>query len=156
MSEERLQEITQFVRLSDNVGTAGQPTEAQFAAIKEAGYRVVINLLPPEPNALPNERELIVAQGLEYIAIPVVWGTPTREDFTRFCAAMEAHTQDRVFVHCAANKRVSAFMYLYRVLHQGVPSEEALPAMHRIWTPNPTWQRFISEMLQADPSHEGS
>jgi len=35
--------IYNMVHVAEDLGTAGQPTTAQLAAIKEAGYEVVIN-----------------------------------------------------------------------------------------------------------------
>jgi len=46
ISNQDLETIPHFLRLSDRVGTAGQPCEDQFAAIRQAGYEVVINLRP--------------------------------------------------------------------------------------------------------------
>ena len=43
--------------------------------------------------------------------------------------------------------RVSAFVYLYRVLRQGVDESTARNDLHRIWQPNPTWQAFIDTAL---------
>jgi hypothetical protein len=39
--------ILHFLPISARIGTAGQPTAAQFALIREAGYDVVINLALP-------------------------------------------------------------------------------------------------------------
>jgi hypothetical protein len=38
MTIERLEAIHNFLKLSDHIATAGQPSEEQFTAIKEAGY----------------------------------------------------------------------------------------------------------------------
>jgi hypothetical protein len=43
--------------------------------------------------------------------------------------------------------RVSAFMFLYRVLRQDVPLEEARATMNQLWEPNATWQKFIDAAL---------
>ncbi|HZP81457.1 MAG TPA: protein tyrosine phosphatase family protein [Chthonomonadaceae bacterium] len=145
-TDESLQKITGFLRLSERIGTAGQPTAAQFPAIKAAGYEVVINLLP-HSELLPNEAEVAQAQGLEYTHIPVIWTSPTLDDFARFVQAMEANADRRVFIHCAANKRVSAFMYLYRILRENASPEDAARDLHRLWTPNPIWQEFIAHVL---------
>ncbi len=150
MSDQSIEAIYQFLRLSDRIGTAGQPTAEQFTAIKDAGYQVVINLLPSTREMLPNEQELVGSLGMEYVSIPVVWEAPTREDLERFFAAMEAHGQEKVFVHCAANKRVSAFLYLYRVLREQTPGEAAQADLNRIWVPNPIWQRFIAANLASE------
>lgn len=71
--QQQLTEICNFLQLSNSIATAGQPTIEQFAAIKQAGYSVVINLaLPTSTNAIPNEQQIVESQGMEYMAIPVV------------------------------------------------------------------------------------
>ena len=148
MAEESaaLSGIYNFLRLSDRLATAGQPTEAQLAAVQAAGYEVVVNLLPPDsPYALPGEAETVTALGMDYAAIPVVWEGPTLADIERFFAVMDAHQDKNVFVHCAANMRVSAFVYLYRTLRQGMPPADTEADLHRIWTPNQRWSRFLED-----------
>ena len=62
---------------------------------------------------------------------------------------MEAFDGRRVFVHCAANMRVSAFVFLYRVLRQRVPPSEAECDLHAIWQPDGVWSRFIQNQLES-------
>jgi len=136
--------IYNFLPLTDCIATAGQPTEAELAAVRAAGYEVVINLLPADsPNALPEEEEVVSELGLEYVYIPVDWSRPEAADVERFFDAVDAYRDRRIFVHCAANMRVSAFMYLYRTLRQHVPPAEAVGDLRRIWTPNETWQNIL-------------
>ena len=154
ISGERLEDIYAFLRLSDHVGTGGQPTAEQLAAVRSAGYSVVVNLLPPDaPHALPKEAEIVSALGLKYISIPVVWQEPQSADAERFFGVMDEHQGENVFVHCAANMRVSAFMYLYRVLRQGMPPAQAATDLGRIWSPNQRWREFM-ETLSGQPPHE--
>lgn len=149
MSTNQIEEIYNFLRLSDLVATAGQPTLTQFSLIKELGYQVVVNLaLPESPNALPHEQAIVEAQGMQYIHIPVVWEKPSLEDIARFFNVMEAIADRPVFVHCAANKRVSAFMYLYRLIHERLNDEQAKKDLHQIWIPNDTWQEFIQQVIE--------
>jgi protein tyrosine phosphatase (PTP) superfamily phosphohydrolase (DUF442 family) len=146
--DSNLESIFNYVQLSDRLATAGQPTEQQYPAIRAAGYPVVINLaLPNSANALPNEAAIAQSLGLEYIAIPVIWENPTLEDFDRFVKVMQAHTDQPVFVHCAANMRVSAFMYLYRRLYEGMSDRQAQIDLHKIWQPNETWQAFMNQIV---------
>ncbi len=145
-----LTEIYNFLPIDKRWATAGQPTVEQFAAIKAAGYEVIINLgMPDSPRAVLNEVEVVAAQGIDYVAIPVVWEAPTGADLAAFFAAMNANQAKKRFVHCIANMRVSAFTFLYRVLVLGVPIEEARQMLHQIWEPNPIWQKFIDEQLAA-------
>ena len=51
-------------------------------------------------------------------------------------------------LHCAMNMRVSAFMFLYRVIKLNTPQAEAEMALHRLWTPDPVWASFIETALR--------
>ncbi len=141
-------EITNYLANSNTLGTAGQPTPEQFATIRAAGYEVVVNLaMPDSTNALPNEDELVTAEGMDYFHIPVVWESPAVEDIERFFTVMDRNHGRKIFVHCAMNMRVSCFVFLYRVLRLGVPRETAWQDVLAIWEPNEIWQRFILQYL---------
>lgn len=149
MSEERIENIYNFLKLSEKVATAGQPTEEQLSAIAKAGYQVIVNLaLPESPKALPNERAIVESLNMEYVGIPVVWENPTFEDIGKFFDVMQANANKSVLVHCAANMRVSAFIYLYRLLAEGIDEETAKSDLNRIWMPNQKWQEFIDRVIQ--------
>lgn len=140
--------VVNYLAVSERVGTGGQPTPEQFVELQAAGYEVVINLaMPTSTGALPDEKRLVLAQGMGYEHIPVVWESPTMRDLERFFDVMDRHRDKKVFVHCALNYRVSAFIFLYRVLRLGESPEAARAAMAKIWTPNETWQRFIDQAL---------
>jgi protein tyrosine phosphatase (PTP) superfamily phosphohydrolase (DUF442 family) len=145
---EPLESIYNFLPISDRLATAGQPTEEQFAAIKEAGYQVVINLaLPSSTNAIAQEQTIVEALGMRYIHIPVLWENPTLTDVEQFFDVMNANSHNSVFVHCAMNMRVSAFMYLYQRIHNHVSDQSAKAELEKIWTPNETWQTFIQRAI---------
>lgn len=148
-SDRQIEQIANFLQISDRLATAGQPTIDQYPSIAAAGYRVVINLaLTDSPNALADEDAIARNLGLDYIQIPVVWDNPTLADFQEFSRAMDTHSESKIFVHCAANKRVSAFVYLYRVF-QGVDKLIAQQDLAKIWMPNETWQTFIDRILSS-------
>jgi protein tyrosine phosphatase (PTP) superfamily phosphohydrolase (DUF442 family) len=146
MPADDLHAIRNFLALSDRIGTAGQPTAEQFEAIREAGYEVVINLAPPNATyALPDEAEVVAGHRMRYVHIPVRWDSPTLDDARRFFDAMDGAAAEgrKVFVHCAMNMRVSAFMYLYRTVRERLDAGAAAADLHTLWTPNPPWQQFL-------------
>lgn len=146
-AEDPLEGICNYLRVG-RIGTAGQPTGEQFAAIQTAGYQVVINLaLPTSTNALPDEAQRVQALGMTYVHIPVIWEAPTLEDLEAFFAAMARYREQEVLVHCALNMRVSVFVFLYRVICLGVAYDEASEALHRIWQPDEVWGHLISQAL---------
>jgi protein tyrosine phosphatase (PTP) superfamily phosphohydrolase (DUF442 family) len=149
-----LSEIYSFRAVGDRLGTAGQPAEQQFPMIREAGFEAVINLaLPTSDNALPNEGSVVTRLGMAYVHIPVDFKAPTTQDFGAFCRVMEAFADRAVFVHCAANMRVSAFVFLYRVLRQGVAIADAESDLYAIWQPDEVWSEFIQKQLKTKETH---
>jgi uncharacterized protein (TIGR01244 family) len=147
---EGFHKIHNWRAVDERIGTSGQPTEAQLAQIAAAGYRTVINLaLHDDPRySLKDERAAVEGLGMDYVHIPVQFASPTDDDLDRFFAAMDDATGQKVWVHCAANMRVSAFLGLYRVKRQGWDRERAFELLRNLWEPNETWSAFIERSLQ--------
>jgi protein tyrosine phosphatase (PTP) superfamily phosphohydrolase (DUF442 family) len=143
-----VEEIKGFLQLDDRIGTSGMPRAEHFREIAEAGYRAVINLaLPTSDNALANEGELVSGEGMSYVHIPIKFEEPREEDYENFARVMDAFSREKVFVHCAANMRVSAFIFLYRLEH-GADRGSAEAAMNRIWELNNVWRNFLNARLR--------
>ncbi len=141
-------DILNFLQLGERVGTGGQPTAEQLDDLAREGYEVVINLaLPTSDNAIANEGELVTRAGLTYVHLPVKFDAPTDADFEQFRGVMRAFAGRKIFVHCALNMRVSAFMYLYRILQEQVPAANAAADLHQVWEPDQVWRGFIRRML---------
>ena len=146
-----LRDIFNFRQLSPVLATSGQPNEHELMAVAEAGYRVVLNLaLHDDPRySLPDERRTVEALGMKYVHIPVQFAAPTDEDFELFVRAMEENHDQVMLIHCAANKRVSAFLGLYFRLHQGKAADESFELLREIWEPDEVWLKFIARKLAA-------
>ncbi len=145
-----LEEIRNFLALSDTILTGGQPTKEQLAAAAQAGVQAVINLaLPTSDNALPDEAATVRSLGMEYIHIPVMWDQPQRSNLERFMNEMEARQEQKLLVHCALNYRVSCFVALWRFLRHGWDAVQVYDFMHQVWDPQeyPVWKAFTEEYL---------
>ncbi len=146
----RLEGIFNFLSIRDTLITAGQPTEKQFQYVKDAGFHRIINLAPEgAENALKDERGTLESLGMHYTHIPVDFQNPTEEDFVQFCEVMNEVGDTPVMVHCAANMRVSAFVYRYRCEVLGEESDKAIADLHRIWEPFGVWKKFVSRSSAA-------
>ncbi len=140
--------IYNYKLLTDNIATSGQPTEDELTFIADAGYQVVINLgLDNTDCAVSNEAAFFKNQGISYIHLPVIFEAPKEEDLFVFIKTLSAYKDSKVFIHCAANKRVSAFIALYRILSLGWPVDDAIKALNMMWQPDAIWQAFINNQL---------
>lgn len=144
-----LGDIYNYRKVDDRLSASGQPSEAELAEIARNGFAVVINLaLHTDPRyALPDETACVRALGMDYIHIPMVFDAPREADMLTFFAALEAHRHQKVFVHCAANMRVSTCIGLYLAIKCNTPAEQAFSLMESVWQPNAIWSAFIVRML---------
>jgi protein tyrosine phosphatase (PTP) superfamily phosphohydrolase (DUF442 family) len=144
-----LGDIYNYRAAAADLATSGQPTEHQLASIAAAGFSVVINLaLYDDPRySLPDEAGSVKSLGMEYVHIPVQFAAPNRDDLTAFLDAMDRHRGRKIWVHCAANMRVTAFLGLYWALRQGFEYGRAFELMNGVWQPNEVWAAFIASSL---------
>lgn len=149
MERAEITDIYNYIRIDETLATSGQPSVAELDAVARDGVEVVINLaLHDDPRySLPDEAGTVRALGMTYIHIPVPFDAPTEQNLLAFFAAMEQHQGSKVLVHCAANKRVTSFLGLYRVIRQSWDAERAFAPMNQVWEPNENWSPFISAML---------
>jgi len=143
-------DIINFRRIDATLDTGGQPSEDELAAAAHDGIEVVINLaLHDDPRySLPDEPGTVKALGMKYVHIPVKFDAPTEQDLLAFFDAMHANAGKRILLHCAANKRVTAFLGLYRLIRQRRDADSAFAAMRTVWEPNEHWAPFIRAMLE--------
>lgn len=136
--------IYNYLPISDTLTTSGQPTEKQFAHIKTAGFTTVINLAPHDvENAIENEEQILNNLGINYIHIPVNFQKPSERKFSMFVEQIEKLGKEKVWLHCAANMRASAFLYRYRVEILGEDPTNAHKDMSKIWEPMGVWKSFV-------------
>lgn len=144
MKAETLDDIYNYLPINELISTSGQPTEKQFGIIKSQGFEHVINLAPHDAeNSLKNEEEVLAKLGMSYVHIPVNFVKPTSKKFEKFKDVMAEHEGKKVWVHCAANMRVSAFIYRYRCTVLGEAEATAVEDLHKIWEPFGVWKKFI-------------
>lgn len=138
-----------YVAATERLHTAGQPDAATLATLGDQGFELVVNLAPPNnQGAVPEEGKLVAEDGPTYVNIPVNWQKPTNEDFELFSAVMNGARDRKVLVHCQLNMRASVFTFLYRVIHEHVPPEEAMKALSAVWIPKDQWAAFTADELK--------
>ena len=145
-----LEHLPAFLPVSPRLLTAGQPAPADFALIAQSGVQVVINVAPPGAHGyIPDEAQLAMENGLIYAHLPIIFSRPLVSDFASFAGVMHAHRGRNVLVHCAANVRVSALIYLYQTLIEGEEEMVARARMLQIWNPDATWLQLIFDVRAA-------
>ena len=142
-----LTHLPAFLEVSPRLWTAGQPAPAAWDDVAQAGVEVVINLAPPgSHNYDYHEAQRVLEREMIYAHLPIIFSRPLLADYASFAALMQAHRDKFILVHCAANVRVSALVYLYRTLVEGEDESVARARMLQIREPDPIWSGFIEEV----------
>ncbi|MEE9445953.1 MAG: protein tyrosine phosphatase family protein [Cocleimonas sp.] len=136
-------DILNYIKISEKISTSGQPSPLKFQAIANSGFTTVINLaMPDSDDALPDEGGLVTEAGMNYFHIPVPFDAPNRQHLSLFLKLMKSVDGEKVWVHCALNMRVSAFMQHYQ---RGVlkrTKAEMVPLIES-WEPEEVWRDFL-------------
>ena len=148
LAGEPINDIENYFPLPLSIGTSGQPTTQQFKDIQAAGFDVVVNLaMPDSDNALANEGAIVSENGMTYVHIPVPWDAPDANHLAQFFGVMDAMLAQnkKVWVHCAANYRASAFTYKYLTINQGLNEPESTTPLLTKWLPymDEAWQKIM-------------
>ena len=94
-----IEEIINYLQVSERIASSGQPEDYQFKTIAEAGYRVVINLaMPNSENAIPEEGNIVTMLKMVYIHIPVPFEAPEIAHLKYFIKTMNAFSEDKIYM----------------------------------------------------------
>lgn len=121
----------------------------ELELIANEGFEVVINLaVPTTSNALKNEDKIVSSLNMSYIHIPVDFENPKISDLKLFLNILQALGANKVWIHCAKNYRVSAFMYVYHKYILHTPFEQIDLSIFDIWQPSLIWQELMKVQLE--------
>jgi protein tyrosine phosphatase (PTP) superfamily phosphohydrolase (DUF442 family) len=105
----------------------------------------VINLAPHDTeNSLRDEAAVVNQLAMNYIHIPVNFSKPSERKLELFIDAMAQSKNKKIWLHCATNMRVSAFLFRYR---RDILKEDATTAkleLDKIWQPLGVLAHLIS------------
>lgn len=107
----------------DGLVSGGQPSAEQLAAIRDAGFRTVVNLRADgEPGARAAEIE---AMGMSYVALPIDGTSALDEDNARAFARIIDTVERPAVIHCGSGNRVGALFALKAFYVDGATVDEA-------------------------------
>ena len=120
------QPIPSFFRVSENVCTGGQPTDAAIEDLAKQGIKSVINLRRPGESVDPvAEGERVQKLGLRYFSIPIDVKAISDSQIEEFMRIVSDPENVPMFIHCAAANRVGGLWMIHRVLKDGWTVEKA-------------------------------
>ena len=144
-----MNKILNYVKINELISTSGQPKIEELELIANEGFEVVVNLaMSTTSNALENEDKIVSSLNMSYIHIPVDFENPKLSDLKLFLNILQALGANKVWIHCAKNYRVSAFMYVYHKYILHTPFEQIDLSIFDMWQPSLVWQKLMKVQLE--------
>lgn len=136
--------ISNYIKINNQISTAGQPTKKEFKQIANEGFEVVINLAMHNKGALKKEDKIVSKNGMMYIHLPITWEAPEVDRLKLFLKILESFEKEnkKIFIHCIKNYRASVFMHLYKKFVWREKDSEFIAPVE--YVPNEVWQRILN------------
>jgi uncharacterized protein (TIGR01244 family) len=123
---QELPPIHNFLQVTPQFCTGGQPRLEHFGKLKSDGVKAVLNLRQPSEHRADEERATVEQAGLKYFNIPVVYRNPTDAQVDEFLKITDDPANRPMFIHCTAAIRVGAFWAIRRAVRDGLSVDAAL------------------------------
>lgn len=137
-------DIRNFLQVTPEFCTAGQPRPEHYALLKEKGIKTVLNLRTPGEHRAEEEKAEVERVGMKYINIPVVYREPTFEQVDEFLKVTDDPASRPMFIHCTAAIRVGAFWMIRRIVRDGMSWDDALAEARKVGLVNaPHLEEFV-------------
>lgn len=149
-------DIRNFLQVTPNFCTGGQPRLEHVAELKNRGVKAVLNLRTPGEHRAEEEKAAVEAAGLKYFNIPVNYREPAEADVDAFLKITDDPANRPMFIHCTAAIRVGAFWSIRRVLRDGMTWDAALEEARKVGLVNaPHLEEFAKNYIAKRGERKG-
>jgi uncharacterized protein (TIGR01244 family) len=135
-SAQEVPPIRNFLQVTPQFCTGGQPRPEHFAKLKADGVKAVLNLRTPGEHRAEEEQAAVQQAGMKYFNIPVVYTAPTDAQVDEFLRITDDPANRPMFIHCTAAIRVGTFWMIRRVVRDGMSPEAALEEAKKVGLAN--------------------
>ncbi len=120
--------VRNFTRVDATIACGGAFTPEAIAALKQAGFKSIVNLrTESEPGAnVAEEQKAAETAGFRYIHIPFASATPDAARVDEFLKAVVLPENQPMMLHCASGGRASMFWAAKRVMVDGWTVDKAM------------------------------
>jgi uncharacterized protein (TIGR01244 family) len=144
--------VRNYTKVDSTFACGGAVTAEAFEALKQAGYKSVVNLrgATEQGNDVEAAKKAAAAVGLTYFHLPFVPTAPDMTMLDEFLKLVVKPENQPVMLHCASGGRASMFWAVKRVMIDGWSVDKAmseLPDLSK--NVNPTSRALFLDYLKA-------
>jgi uncharacterized protein (TIGR01244 family) len=146
-------DIPNYHLVRPGLATAGQPSDDALGTLKALGFKTVINLRTPGEQRAGAEEEVVRAQGLRYVSVPVNSATFGPAEVAAVRAVLDDESAAPVLLHCTTANRAAAVWGLTEIQRGRAASEVEAEAVKAGLSHAATVKGFhrVAEEMAASP-----
>jgi uncharacterized protein (TIGR01244 family) len=120
--------VRNYTKVDSTIACGGVLSPDAFAALKQAGYKSIVNLrAASEPGAnIEDEQKAAQEAGLTYVHLPFATTEPDASKLDEFLKIVAMAENQPMMLHCTSGGRASMFWAVKRVMIDGWPVEKAM------------------------------
>jgi uncharacterized protein (TIGR01244 family) len=144
--------VVNFTKIDATIACGGAFSPGSVTALKQAGYRSIVNLrLASEPGAnVAEEQREAESQGLRYFHLPFSNVAPDAAQLDAFLKIVGAAGNQPMMLHCASGARASMFWAVKRVVIDGWPIDRAMNELPNLSAHvGPPMRAFVLDYLRS-------
>ena len=146
-------DIPNYYLVRPGLATAGQPSEEALGKLKALGFKTVVNLRTPGEPRIAAEEDVVRAQGLRYVSIPVNSPTFGPAEVSAVRAILDDESAAPVLLHCTTANRAAAVWGLTEI-QRGRSASEVEAEAAKVGLAHPTTLKGfhrVAEEMAASP-----
>jgi protein tyrosine phosphatase (PTP) superfamily phosphohydrolase (DUF442 family) len=142
--KETLDGVRNYTVVDATVGCAGATEIRAIPALKERGYKSIVNLRQASEQgaAIDETRAAVTSAGLKFIHLPFNVSAPDESVVDAFLKAVTDPVNQPVFINCGSANRVGGLWLTKRMLVDGWDEAKALEEAKLIGLSNESVQKF--------------
>jgi len=138
--------IPNYRLIRPGLAAAGQPTPDALRALKQQGFRTVINLRTATEPGVKEEEALVKAEGLRYVSVPIAATSLSQQQVDEVAKALDDPAAGPILLHCGSANRVGGVWAAIQA-KQGKSYEEALAEGKRVGLTSPAVEAALKKLL---------
>lgn len=151
VTKESVPGVVNFARVETTVACAGATDVKAIPAIKDMGFKSIINLRQPTEQGANIEAEADAAKaaGLNFVSIPFSASSPNPAAADRFVEVITKPGAEPAFIHCAGGGRAATMWLIKRLAVDHWDADRAVAEATALGLNNAAMKQFALDYAQA-------
>ena len=138
--------IPNYKLVKPGLAAAGQPTADALRALKQQGFRTVINLRAESEPGVKEEEAIVKEAGLAYVSVPLTPATFSQQQVDQVAKVLDDPAAGPILLHCGSANRVGGVLATIAA-QRGKSLDDALAEGRKAGLTSPVMIEAVKKLL---------